>query len=309
MCASKINDRLTATEIEAAVAEYLAALTRRRYSPKTVQTYGLALRDFASFLAASGVQRPQDVSGEDVDAYRLHLVDRALADASLEVFLRAVRNLFNWLEASGRLFMNPCRGLLVHKHRRKLLAVPSEDDIRRLLAQPDISTPKGMRDRAMLEVAYATGARRDELVRMTFFDPDMQSQLIRIQGKGSKERVAPLGRHAVHWLQEYLTHARPKLLAGRIDEEALWLGNSGRPQGGQSMNLQAKTHARSAGIEIPVTLHALRRACATHMLQHGAHPVQLQMLLGHATLKHLSQYLRLSIQEIKAMHAQARPGQ
>jgi len=300
---------LTATGIETAVTEYLAALTRRRYSPKTVQTYGMALKDFTSFLAVSGIQRPQDVSAENVEAYRLHLVDRGLADASLEVFLRAVRNLFNWLEASGALFLNPCRAMVVHKSRRKLPQVPSEDDIRRLLAQPDTSTNKGMRDRAMIEVAYATGARRDELVRMTIFDPDLQARLIRIQGKGSKERMLPLGKHAVHWLQQYLTHARPKLLAGRIDQEALWLGNSGRPQGGQSMNLQVKTHARAAGIEMRISLHALRRACATHMLQHGAHPVQIQILLGHATLKHLSQYLRLTIQEIKAMHAQARPGQ
>ena len=118
----------------------------------------------------------------------------------------------------------------------------------------------------------------------------------------------PLGRHAVHWLKQYLDHARPKLLAGKIDQEALWLGNSGTPQGGQSMNLQVKTHGRAAGTSVPVTLHALRRACATHMLQRGAHPVQIQMLLGHATMRHLSQYLRLSIRDIKAMHEKSRPG-
>ena len=287
---------------------YLSALKRRRYSVKTLQTYGNALQQFTSFLAAQGIDELHDVSAETVEAYRLHLIDRRLAPASLEVFMRAVRLLFNWMEETGQLFLNPCRSLVIPNPGRKLLPVPTEEDIRKLLAQPNVSMSKGTRDRALIEVAYASGARRDELVRMTIFDPDLNAQTVRIQGKGSKERVVPLGRHAVHWLKQYLDHARPKLLGGKIDQEALWLGNSGTPQGGQSINLQVKTHARAAGISVPVTLHALRRACATHMLQRGAHPVQIQMLLGHATMRHLSQYLRLSIRDIKAMHEKSRPG-
>lgn len=290
------------------VAAYLAALKRRRYSAKTLQTYGNALQNFTFFLVAQRIEELHDVSAETVEAYRLHLIGRGLAPASLEVFMRAVRLLFNWMEETGQLFLNPCRSLIVPNPGRKLLPVPAEGDIRKLLAQPNVSTPKGTRDRALIEVAYASGARREELVRMTIFDPDMKAQTVRIQGKGNKERVVPLGRHAVHWLKQYLDHARPKLLAGQIDQEALWLGNSGTPQGGQSMNLQVKTHARAAGTSVPVTLHALRRACATHMLQRGAHPVQIQMLLGHATMRHLSQYLRLSIRDIKAMHEKSRPG-
>ena len=290
------------------VSAYLAALKRRRYSAKTLQTYGHALQNFTSFLAAEQVETLQDVSVETVETYRLHLIERGLAPASLEVFMRAVRLLFNWMEETGQLFLNPCRSLIVPNPGRKLLPVPTEEDIRKLLAQPNVSTAKGTRDRALIEVAYASGARREELVRMTIFDPDLKAQTVRVQGKGSKERVVPLGRHAAHWLKQYLDHARPKLLAGKIDQEALWLGNSGTPQGGQSLNLQVKVHARAAGTSVPVTLHALRRACATHMLQRGAHPVQIQMLLGHATMRHLSQYLRLSIQDIKAMHEKSRPG-
>jgi integrase/recombinase XerD len=290
------------------VGAYLAALKRRRYSAKTLQTYGNALQNFTSFLAAEQVETLQDVSAETVEAYRLHLMERGLAPASLEVFMRAVRLLFKWMEETGQLFLNPCRSLIVPNPGRRLIPVPTEEDIRKLLAQPNVSTAKGTRDRALIEVAYASGARREELVRMTIFDPDLKAQTVRVQGKGSKERVVPLGRHAAHWLKQYLDHARPKLLAGKIDQEALWLGNSGTPQGGQSLNLQVKVHARAAGTSVPVTLHALRRACATHMLQRGAHPVQIQMLLGHATMRHLSQYLRLSIQDIKAMHEKSRPG-
>jgi len=290
------------------IREYLASLKRRRYSARTLQTYGNALQNFTSFLAAQGIDELHDVSAETVEAYRLHLVERGLASASLELYMRSVRLLFNWLEETGQLFLNPCRLLIVPNPGRKLLPVPTEEDIRKLLAQPNVSMPKGIRDRALIEVAYASGARREELVRMSIFDPDLKAQTVRIQGKGNKERVVPLGRHAVHWLKQYLDHVRPKLQCGRIDEEALWLGNEGMSQSGQSINLQVKTHARAAGISVPVTLHSLRRACATHMLQRGAHPVQIQMLLGHSTMKHLSQYLRLSIRDIKAMHQKSRPG-
>jgi len=308
MCVENEIDDRSGNLLEQARSGYLADLKRRRYSKKTVQTYGMPLKDFISFLAAREIHTPQDVSADQVEAYRLHLIERRLAPASQDLFLRAVRNLFGWLEATGALFLNPCRELVIHKRPSHLPIVPSEADIRRLLAAPNTATPKGCRDRALLEVAYSTGARRDELCRMTIFSADLPAAQIRIQGKGKKERMLPLGKHAVHWLEHYLTHARPKLVAGRIDEEALWLGNGGKPQGGQAMNLQVKTHARAAGIEMRITLHALRRACATHMLSHGAHPVQIQMLLGHATLKHLSQYLRLSITEIKAMHAKTKVG-
>lgn len=297
---------------------YLAALKRRRYSAKTVQTYGNALGHFTSFLAAEGVEELQDVSAATVEAWRLRLVDRGLAPASLEVFLRAVRLLFNWMEESGQLFLNPCCDLVVPKHPRKLLPVPTEEQIGRLLARPNTASPLGLRDRALLETAYATAARRDELVRMTIFDPDLTSKTVRIQGKGSKERVVPLGRHGAQWIERYLNTARPRLAGNAIacrtkpwrslDQEALWIGWHAVPMTGNAMNVQLKRHAASAGVEMSVSLHSLRRACATHMLQHGAHPVQIQMLLGHATLKHLSQYLRLTITEIKAMHEKSKPG-
>ena len=309
------NSEVACPESHRRVSAYLAALKRRRYSPKTLQTYGNALEHFLAFL---GDRRLQDVDGEQVEAWRLHLVDRRLAPASLEVFLRAVRLLFNWLEESGQLFLNPCRGLIVPKHPRRLLPVPTEEDIRKLLARPNLATPLGLRDRALLETAYATAARREELVRMSIFDPDLASGTVRVQGKGNKERVVPLGKHAAQSIERYLATARPRLAGNAIacrtkpwrslDQESLWIGWHGVPMTGNAMNVQLKRHAANAGIEMTLSLHALRRACATHMLAHGAHPVQIQMLLGHASMRHLSQYLRLTITEIKAMHQRSKPG-
>ena len=301
------------------VEAYLASLKSRRYSVKTLQTYGFALHTFLSFFQPeAGPPKPcakeeaakdlQDITAEDIETYRLHLMRRGLAPASLEVFLRSVRLFFRWLEETGRVFLNPCGDFVPVQPVRRLHPVPSEDDLRRLLERPDVSTVKGLRDRALLETAYACGARREELARLRLRDVDLNAGTIRIRGKGSVERMTPLGRHAAYWLGRYLDEARPRLLSGTPEPEALWLGVSGRPFSGELMNRQVKKYARAAGTSIPVTLHGLRRACATHMLQHGAHPVQLQMLLGHATLRHLSPYLRLTITDLKRMHASSRPG-
>jgi integrase/recombinase XerD len=188
------------------------------------------------------------------------------------------------------------------------LPVPTEAELARLLAQPDITQPVGIRDRALLEVAYGCGLRRGELVRLTIFDPDFQRGTLRVLGKGRKERIVPLGRQALHWLKRYLQHARPKLLGGRLNEEALWISGKHRPLGGMGMRQQLWEYSKRAQIKTLMCLHSLRRACATHMLRHGAHPVQIQMLLGHASLKHLSQYLEVTITDLRKTHRQSKPG-
>ena len=294
------------------VETYLKALKRRRYSPKTIATYRYPLNLFASFLAARAVARFQDCARDDLAAWRLDLVESDLADATVEVFLRAVRNLFNWMEAEGMLFDNPAAALKTPKHERKLLPVPDETELRRLLAQPSVATPVGIRDRAIMEVGYCCALRREELARLTLRDPDFLQRSLRVLGKGSRERMLPLGEEACAWLRRYVDDARPALLKRDPDAAALdtlWIGVRGRPFGGQSISKMLSEHGRRAELSVAITPHSLRRACATHMLRNGAHPVQIQMLLGHATMRHLAQYLRLTMNDIRAMHAESRPGQ
>ncbi|MGI6301923.1 MAG: tyrosine-type recombinase/integrase [Verrucomicrobiota bacterium] len=294
------------------IEAYLKALKRRRYSPKTIATYRYPLTLFASFLAARAVGRVQDVCHDDLAAWRLDLVERGLADASLEVFLRAVRNLFNWMEAEGMLFDNPAAALKTPKYERKLLPVPSEAELRRLLAQPAVTTPVGIRDRAIMEVGYCCALRREELARLTLRDPDFLQRSLRVLGKGSRERMLPLGEEAFTWLRCYVDGARPALLgrnAATAALDVLWISTDGKPFGGQGISVMLKKYGREANLTVNITPHSLRRACATHMLRNGAHPVQIQMLLGHATMRHLAQYLRLTIREIREMHRKSRPGQ
>lgn len=291
------------------IEDYLKALKRRRYSPKTIATYRYPLTLFASFLASRAVGRVQDVTRADLAAWRLELIERELAGATVEVFLRAVRNLFNWMEAEGMLFDNPAAALKTPKYERKLLPVPGEDELRQLLAQPSVTTPVGIRDRAIMEVGYCCALRREELARLALRDPDFLQRSLRVLGKGSRERMLPLGGEAFAWLKRYVEDARPALL-GRSAHglDALWISVGGKPLGGAGISVMLKQYGREARLPVNITPHSLRRACATHMLQRGAHPVQIQMLLGHATMRHLAQYLRLTITDIKRMHRQSRVG-
>jgi integrase/recombinase XerD len=288
--------------------EYLAALRARRLSPKTLLCYGHALNSFGRFLKGRKVRRLQDVTAADLQAWRQSLTDRNLAPPSMEAYLRAVRQFFDWLEAGQRLFINPAAGLVIPRPPRKLQPVPTEEEMQRFLSQPDTRTPHGLRDRALLETAYATGARREEMARLPVSALDLDNNCLRLYGKGSRERVVPLGTQAIHWLRCYLAEARPRLLRPDPDEPALWLNGAGRRLGYFGFQRMVWRYARAAGLATPLTFHGLRRACATHMLRHGAHPAQLQLLLGHSSLKTLGQYLRVSIADLQQAHAQTPPG-
>ena len=186
--------------------------------------------------------------------------------------------------------------------------VPTEAEMKKLLSLPDVLTPVGMRNRAMLEVMYSTGVRRGELLGMTLFDPDYDRGTVRVCGKGRKDRMLPLGKHALHWLRQYTREARPKMVKDQIDVRALWVSKDGDPLSGIRVDQMIRQHVARAGIKKRISAHSIRRACATHMLAHGAHPVQIQMLLGHSSLQTLSQYLQVGIRDMMKTHYQTRPG-
>ena len=301
------------------VEVFLAALKARKYSPKSIANYRHGLRTFLYFLDSRDIPHLRDVTLRDLEAYRLALIERDLAGHTLELYLRAVRLLFRYLTEEHELFDNPAERLIIPQPKRRLLPVPNEDEVRRLLAQPDVSTPIGLRDRALMETAYSTGLRLAELQRLDVFDPDLpatggsasagkQSGTLRVLGKGNKERVVPLGRHAVLWLRRYIHDGRPKLLKGTIDLDALWIGLRANRLNRIPISKLVHRYGEQARLPVPVSPHALRRACATHMLARGAHPIQIQLLLGHTNLRSLSQYLRVSVRDMRRMHRTSKPG-
>lgn len=290
------------------IKSYLQYLVTLKYSSRTVISHKHALNRLFSFLTAQKITRFADVTLKDLEAYRLDLIDKKYAGESISAYLRAVRKLFQHLEETGQIFINPAGNLVIPRVKEKLQPIPTQEEMETLLALPDVSTPTGIRDRAVIETFYSTGVRLTELTSMNVHDTDLKQGRIKVTGKGSKQRVVPLGRKAVSWTARYLKQVRPEFLRRKPDQPALWLGFQGRRINHLIVERFISEYGKKAGIRQPVTPHALRRACATHMLRNGAHPVQIQMLLGHSTLRALSRYLRVTITDMMKTHSQTKVG-
>ena len=182
----------------------------------------------------------------------------------------------------------------------------SESQVEALLAAPDVSAPLGLRDRTMLEVLYATGLRVSELVLLKTVEVGLDEGVLRVVGKGDKERLVPLGEEARHWIQRYLREARGELLGARASD-ALFVTQRGGPMTRQMFWLLIKRHAAAAGVRAPLSPHTLRHAFATHLLNHGADLRVVQMLLGHADISTTQIYTHVARERLKSLHAQHHP--
>lgn len=305
---SRLHGRVAWTpgsDLPTLARDYLNAMSTQSYSPSSVVHYRMTLNRLLSFLSERGRKRAQDVTAEDLEAYRLNLVGRDFADKSVHAFLRVVPQFFGCLEAGQVIFTNPAADFQLPKLAYRFVPVPDEKEIMRLLEQPDVSTPVGLRNRALLETAYATGARREELGNLTLDRLNLAKQTARLFGKGRKERVVPLGKHATHWLSRYLKEARPQFLQGRT-ETALWISSIGRAMLGKDVAKRITEAGKAANLKL--SPHTLRRACATHMLRRGAHPILIQELLGHTGGHSLKHYLRLTLDDLKKTLKQSKPG-
>ena len=308
-CIKGKNNRVVSIPYKKELDSFLDDMKRRNYSIETLKSYQVPLcGNFFFFLAASGITQLREVTPALLDKYRLSLVEGNFSPRTIELYLRAVKRFFRYLENEGYLFIDPAAKLRNPKPPRKFGFVPTRAEITKLLGVCDMTRHTGIRDRAMLETAYSTGVRRAELLSLTVFSPDLKNGILRVFGKGRKERTVPLGKHAVLWLDRYLTSARSELAKNNIDENALWINKLGRKVSKEGLQMILRSRSEQAGFSRIISIHSIRRACATHMLSNGAHPVQIQMLLGHSTLDTLSQYLSVSITELRKTHAGSKPG-
>lgn len=190
---------------------------------------------------------------------------------------------------------------------RSLPKALAESQIEALLAAPDVDSPLGLRDRAMLELMYACGLRVSELVDLPATSVNLRQGVLRVMGKGSKERLVPLGEEAQHWLERYLAQSRPAL-AGKRSVAALFVGGNGEPPSRQQFWQMVKRYAGVAGIDpAKVSPHGLRHSFATHLLNHGADLRALQMLLGHSSLSTTQIYTLVAREQLKQLHAKHHP--
>jgi len=205
------------------VVAYVDHLKGKRYEPGTLDKRLYAVRCLFSWLELQGGSvELQDLTADDVEKYQAHTRKRDISSVTADGLVADARKFFQFLEGAGLIFLNPMERTVIRWTPRRIKFVPSETDMRKLLSAVDTTKPNGTRDRALLEVMYSTGARLGEILRMTIFDPDLDRGTVRVFGKGKKERVLPLGKHAVLWLKQYLKTARPKLQGDRVEVTGLW---------------------------------------------------------------------------------------
>jgi len=220
--------------------------------------------------------------------------------------LSSLRAFYRWALAEGLIDHDPLAEVRLPRVRPALPDTLEEDEVERLLAAPDLATDLGLRDRAMLEVLYGAGLRVSELVGLTTDAVNLRQGVVRVRGKGDKDRLVPLGEEAVTWLSRYLRGARGALMTD-ITRPALFPGRGDRCLTRQAFWHRLKAHARTAGIDRPLSPHTLRHAFATHLLNHGANLRVVQLLLGHSDLSTTQIYTHVAQVRLEALHADHHP--
>jgi integrase/recombinase XerD len=289
------------------------------WSPRTIGSYRSHLAFFLAWLdRETDVTEITAATPEVLHAWQAHLYGwtdddgKGLSIATQAARLSVLRSFFRYLVKTDVLVYDPSSSLELPKRKGILpRSILSKQEVARLLAAPDATTPLGLRDRAMIEVLYSTGIRNAELRALQVYDLDLDRGLVRInEGKNAKDRVVPLGQAACTWLREYLSDARSGLLkarAGPETEQTLFLSKTGRPLVPLGVLYPLKKHARAAGIERSVTPHTLRHTFATHLLAGHADIRHIQAMLGHASVATTQIYTRVEVTDLKAVHRRCHP--
>jgi integrase/recombinase XerD len=276
-------------------------------SRNTLESYRRDLDKFAAWLERQRGVSILRATHADIQDFLAHLVGGEKAKAtSTSRAISSLKRLFRYLLRQNRIATDPTLQIATPKLPRSLPKSLTEQDVELLLDAPDVQTPLGMRDRAMLEVLYATGLRVSELVTLSVAQVSLDMGVVRVMGKGGKERLVPLGEEALDWIRRYLAEGRAPLLAGKLSD-ALFVTQRAEAMTRQMFWYLIKKHARHGGLSKPLSPHTLRHAFATHLLNHGADLRVVQMLLGHADISTTQIYTHVARERLKRLHAQHHP--
>ncbi|CAG0939435.1 partial Tyrosine recombinase XerD, partial [Gallionellaceae bacterium] len=276
-------------------------------SRNTLESYRRDLSKFSSWLEKQRGASLLETSHADIQGFLAHLVTEQKSKAtSTSRAISSLKRLFRYLLRQNKVSADPTLQIATPKLPRSLPKSLTEQDVELLLNAPDVQAPLGMRDRTMLEVLYATGLRVSELVGLSVAQVSLDMGVVRVMGKGSKERLVPLGEEALDWLRRYLKEARPLLLTGKVSD-ALFVTQRAEAMTRQMFWYLIKKHARHGGLSRPLSPHTLRHAFATHLLNHGADLRVVQMLLGHADISTTQIYTHVARERLKQLHAQHHP--
>jgi len=310
---NKNGSVISISSLEDAKEAFVEWLKAKKYSPKSVDSRKFAVNTFINYSAKNKVRKLRDVTENHLVNYRLHLLEKKFSKHSINSYIAAVRQMFVFAEEAGLIFMNPARKLKTPKVASEIMTTPAINEVSRLIDAIDTKKSGGIRDRAMIETAYSAALRLNELLNLTEDNIDLRNCTVQVIGKGSKERILPLTTEAVKWLKKYIYHHRKKLIADGCfllkEKDALWINGKGTKIQDYTFNILLADLSKKAGLSDKMTSHCLRRACATHMLENGAHPYMIQTMLGHSDVTHLSQYLKMTITEIQETHRKSKLGE
>lgn len=276
-------------------------------SANTRQAYERDLRLFCKTLGFKNSDALVNVSREQITGYMTQLKEKGLAAATIARKLAAIKAFYRFMTAEGYMDANPAEVVEAGTKGIKLPRVLSEDEVVRLLNQPDITTAEGFRDRTMLEVLYATGMRVSELINLTLERVDLNMKYIIAFGKGSKERIVPLGSVAAEFLQQYLEKVRPKLTHEDRNTNIVFLAFGGHELTRQRFWQIIRAYGRKANINKALTPHILRHSFATHLLDNGADLRSVQELLGHSDISTTQIYTHLTNKRLRDIYAKSHP--
>ena len=275
-------------------------------SDNTQQAYASDLTLFSTWLKAKQAKNLPEVGRGDVEAYLAFKFSQNASSRSSARLISSLRKFYLWLLRQGKIGHDPCATLQSPHLGKPLPHSLTESDVESLLAAPDIQQPLGLRDRAMLELLYATGLRVTELISLHLVQVNLRQGVVRVVGKGSKDRLVPIGEEAESWLNAYLQESRPALLGQRVSDD-LFVTERGAAMTRQAFWYLIKRYALKAGIVKHLSPHTLRHAFATHLLNHGADLRVVQMLLGHSDLSSTQIYTHVAQQRLKELHQRCHP--
>jgi len=281
-------------------------IVEKGFSKNTIEGYGHGLTRFFTYLKEKKIEGVREIGKLEVQGFLLALRRKHLNTKSIVRDLAALRTFFRFLIQEGILQSNPAEDLETPKVAKTLPEVLTLKEIERILEQPDLKTPLGIRDRAMLEILYATGMRVSELTHLPVHQVNLEAGYVLLFGKGSKERVVPLGSEAMRWVALYLKEAREVLAKGK-ESPFLFVNRSGRGMSRQRFWRSLKDYARRAGLHKRISPHLLRHSFASHLLEGGADLRSVQMMLGHVDISTTQIYTHVTGERLKKVHKRYHP--
>lgn len=277
----------------------------KKTSKNTELSYRRDLMKMNSYLAARNITDVRDVKREDLIKYVQHFEDEKAAPASVSRSIASLRAFFNYLEKEGIIEESPADGIKSPKIEKKLPQIMTQDEVIRLLEQPSGDTPKDIRDKAMLELLYATGMRVTELITLKVADVNLQMNYVDCHDP-NKDRIIPFGIEARNALKNYLEHSREAMIENK-NEETLFVNVSGQPMSRQGFWKLIKYYTKRAGIQMDITPHTLRHSFAAHLVENGADLRSVQEMLGHSDISTTQIYAALSHNHIREVYEKAHP--